>query len=121
MMNLVAYQRSAAKPRNGGFDADEARSRWEAECTKPNAIKDNLGPTPKLARRVAIKIKDTMIFRDGIERSRSVLRNCWGGSFYSAAQLSKVWRRLESESTASASGNLALPRHACTDVAVEYF
>lgn len=71
MMNVAAYVHFAQKPKNGGFDADEARGRWELECKKPDAVCDTLGPTAKLARRVAIKVKDLVIQRDMTERSRT--------------------------------------------------
>jgi hypothetical protein len=58
MMNSAAYIHFASKAKNGGFDADEARARWEAEYSKKGAVIDTLGPNQKLARRVAIKVKD---------------------------------------------------------------
>jgi len=71
MLNVAAYIHWAGKPKNGGIDADEARSRWEAEYAKPSAVVDLLGPTPKLQRRVAIKVRDLVIYRDGQERART--------------------------------------------------
>ncbi len=51
---------------------DESKSRWEAAFAAPDAITDSLGPTPKLARRVAIRTKDVITLRDATERSKTV-------------------------------------------------
>ena len=45
---------------------------FEAMFASEEHIKDYLGPTVKLARRVAVKVKDQIIFRDGQEKSKSV-------------------------------------------------
>ena len=37
MMSLLAFQDWAAKPKNGGMDADDAKAEWEAECLKQPA------------------------------------------------------------------------------------
>ncbi len=71
MMNLQAYMHFSAKPKNGGLDPEEARARWEAEFLKEDAVTDLLGPNARLARRVAIRVKDLIILRDTNERSRT--------------------------------------------------
>jgi hypothetical protein len=73
MMNIAHYISFASKPKNGSLDAQEATAKWEAEFTKPGSITDMDGPSQKLARRVAIKVKDTIIFRNATERSRILL------------------------------------------------
>ena len=70
MMNSAAYVHWAGKPRNGGLDADEAKQKWEELFQATNAITDILGPSAKLARRVAVKVKDTIAVRDLQERAK---------------------------------------------------
>ncbi len=70
MMNIAAYVHFASKPKNGGFDSDEAKGIWEKLCSASGAIVDHLGPSPKLARRVAVRVKDLVIVRDQQERLR---------------------------------------------------
>jgi hypothetical protein len=70
MMNIAGFTSWLAKAKNGGIDAQDAAARFEAELLKPGAITDTDGPTPKLARRVAVKVKDLVIYRNGTERSR---------------------------------------------------
>ena len=72
MLNRVAYQDWAAKPRNGGFDRDTSGSRWDAMCTAPGAITDEGGPTKKLKDRVAVRVKDLVIHRNAHERTKVV-------------------------------------------------
>ncbi len=69
-MNVAAFIHWAGKGKNGGLDADEARAKWESLAAAEGAITDLLGPTAKLARRVAIRTKDLVILRDQQERSR---------------------------------------------------
>ena len=57
---------------NGGLDADEARVKWHKLLADPESITDCLGPTPKLARRVAVKTKDTLTIRDMTERAQAI-------------------------------------------------
>ena len=70
-MNIAAFQHWCAKPRNGGFSYEESKLKFDQECASPTAISDLLGPTPKLARRVAIRVRDTITMRDQTERSRT--------------------------------------------------
>ena len=70
MLNCAAYIHWAGKAKNGNVDADEAKLRWGQEYDKPGAITDELGPTTKLKRRVAIRVKDLVIVRDMSERSQ---------------------------------------------------
>ena len=68
-MLLLTFIGQASRT-NGNQDPDEARHKWEQEFSKPMAITDQLGPTAKLARRVAIRIKDLVIVCDATERAR---------------------------------------------------
>ncbi len=72
MMNMAAYIHFAGKAKNGSIDPDEARVKWEQEFLKPGAVTDMLGPTPKLARRVAIKVKDLVTHRDATEKNEDL-------------------------------------------------
>ena len=72
MMNERAAIEHFGKAKNGGFDADDAKQKFEQEFRRPGAISDLLGPTPRLARRVAIKVKDVITIRESEERVRSL-------------------------------------------------
>ena len=70
MMHKKAYVAWAAKQRNGGLDPNEAVQKWQELHDEADAITDVLGPTVKLAHRVAVKVKDLVVFRDKSTRSQ---------------------------------------------------
>ena len=94
MLNLVAFQKFKALPENGGFDAQEATTMFQAMLNDPTSITDLLGPSPKLARRVAVKVKDVITMRDLQERSRSLLLADKEQRQPSGEQLEKMHDRL---------------------------
>ena len=72
MLNIVAYEKFKGLPENGGLDAEEARAQFHNLVKDPSNISDLLGPTPKLARRVAVKVKDVITVRDLQEKARII-------------------------------------------------
>ena len=55
MMNVKQYQTFKGKPEQGAQDEDDAKREFDTMCGKSDSIKDLLGPTPKLARRLAVQ------------------------------------------------------------------
>ena len=52
-------------------DAAEATQIWNDKYKAPGAVTDILGPKPKLAKRVAIRIKDLVVNNNQEERVKS--------------------------------------------------
>jgi hypothetical protein len=73
MMHVKAFAHFISKPQNGSMEPEEARILWRQNYDAAQAIADSLGPTDKLANRVAVKTKDLVIIRDQQSRSRAVL------------------------------------------------
>ena len=57
---------------NGGLDPDEARLQWDGLVADPRSICDWGGPTAKLRRRVAVRVRDEVRLRDLQEKSQSM-------------------------------------------------
>ena len=57
-MTKKQYEMFAAKPENGGIDADTASAQWSKLQETPGNITDVLGPSPEQANRVAVKVAD---------------------------------------------------------------
>ncbi len=101
MHNLATYQHFAAKPKNGGFDHDSSKAKWEELYAAAGAITDLLGPTPKLARRVAVRVADRITLRDLSERAKTVRSKSCGVEvslvadvYVFACAVGKVWEAI---------------------------
>ena len=46
------------------MDYDTAKADFHRVCAAPTAVLDNGGPTEKLRRRVLVRVKDRVTFRD---------------------------------------------------------
>ena len=69
MMNVRAFQVFKAKPEHGGLDSEESAAEWERLYNLPGATTDLKGPTAKLKRRVAVKVRDVLKVRNGLLRN----------------------------------------------------
>ena len=70
MLSRRQYIAWSAKPKNGGVPPDQAGIQWDAEFQTSKLPKDRLGRAADDLDRVAIKVKDLVIFRDQQSRSQ---------------------------------------------------
>ena len=70
MMNEQAFIDWSSFPRNGGLSHENAKSDFARRHAAPAAITDNGGPTEKLRRQVAVKVKTEIRVRDLDAKSR---------------------------------------------------
>lgn len=70
MMHLKAYQYWITKSKNGAIDDEQSKDMFEELWNNLVPCRDCLGPTPKLARRDAVKKADMVTLRDAQILSR---------------------------------------------------
>ena len=104
MMNVEAYVKWAGAPENGGKDAAEATKVWNDKYNAPGAVTDLLGPSPKLAKRVAIRTKDLVINRNQEERVKSYTVSDGVKKKATQEDLDKVHLRMQKQSSWPAVG-----------------
>ena len=69
MMHEAAFVHWATKPKNLGLSFKEAEARFKELLEEGDAITDDEGP-PKSMRRVRVKVKSLVTYRDAFEKSK---------------------------------------------------
>ena len=72
MMHAKRYIAWRGKPQNGSVDPDDAKERFKKLYEDPTTITDLLGPTEKLAKRIAVETKTLLANRDAITKSEAL-------------------------------------------------
>ena len=69
-MHFGQYQHWAAKPKNGGLDAETAKVDFDKLCNTPCAMTDNFG-SEKFPKRVWVKTRDLVTFQDKYSKAKA--------------------------------------------------